>query len=69
MTEDLFIHILDEIRHIHASIETTRNDVREVMHRINSLDGQVAILHEEMGRVRADLTHLSSRIDRLSDAI
>ena len=69
MTEDLFIHILDEIRHIHTAIETTRNDVREVMHRINSLDGQVAILHEEMGRIRADLTHLSARIDRLADTV
>ena len=69
MTDDLFIHILDEIRHIHSAIETTRNDVREVMHRINSLDGQVAILHEEMGRIRADLTHLSARIDRLADNV
>ena len=69
MTEDLFIHILDEIRHIHGAIEATRNDVREVMHRINSLDGQVAILHEEMGRVRADMTHHSARIDRLADAV
>lgn len=69
MTDDLFIHILDEIRHIHSAIEGTRDDVREVMHRINSLDGQVAILHEEMGRIRADLTHLSARIDRLADAV
>jgi chromosome segregation ATPase len=69
MTEDLFIHILDEIRHIHSAIEATRNDVREVMHRINSLDGQVAILHEEMGRIRADLTHLSARIDHLTETV
>ena len=69
MTEDLFIHILDEIRHIHSAIGQARDDVREVIHRVNSLDGQVAILHEEMGRIRADLTHLSGRIDRLADTV
>lgn len=68
MREDAFILILDQLRHVQSAIEAGREEVRDLRHRVASLEVQVSGLHRQMGRLHLDLAHVSERLDRLAES-
>jgi predicted nuclease with TOPRIM domain len=61
MTEtDKFV--LEHRRHIRGPVDAPREDVREVKHRVGSLECEVAHVHVKVAE-------LSERVDRLSDRL
>jgi predicted nucleic acid-binding Zn-ribbon protein len=54
--------VLEHLRHIRGAVDGLREDMREVKHRVGSLEREVAHVHVKVAE-------LSERIDRLSDRL
>jgi len=50
--------VLEHLRHIRGAVDAMREDVREVKHRVGSLECEVAHVHVKVAE-------LSERVDRL----
>ena len=50
--------VLEHLRHIRGAVDAMREDVREVKHRVGSLEREVAHVHVKVAE-------LSERVDRL----
>ena len=54
--------VLEHLRHIGRAVDETRDDVREIKHRVGSPEAEVA-------QVQVKLAEHSGRIDRLADRV
>jgi hypothetical protein len=54
--------VLEHLRHIHRAVDETREDVRELKHRVGSLESEVAQTHVK-------LAEMSGRIGRLGEPV
>jgi predicted nucleic acid-binding Zn-ribbon protein len=54
--------VLEHLRHIGGAVDALREDMREVKHRVGSLEREVAQVHVKVAE-------LSERIDRVSDRL
>ena len=58
--------VLEHLRHIRGVVDGTRDDVRELTHRVGSVERETAHVHVELAQVHVKVAELSERIDRLS---
>jgi hypothetical protein len=52
--------VLEHLRHIRGAVDALRDDMREVKHRVGSVEREV---------VHVKVAELSERVDRLSDRL
>jgi predicted nucleic acid-binding Zn-ribbon protein len=52
--------VLEHLGYIHGAVDALRDDMREVKHRVGSLEREVAQVHVKVAE-------LSERVDRVSD--
>jgi predicted nuclease with TOPRIM domain len=61
--------VLEHLRHIRGVVDGTRDDVRELKHRVGSVERETAHVHVELAQVHVKVAELSGRVDRLSDRL
>jgi uncharacterized coiled-coil DUF342 family protein len=54
--------VLEHLRHIRGAVDGLREDMREVKHRVGSIEREVAHVHVKVAE-------LSERVDRVSDRV
>ncbi|MCU0889282.1 MAG: hypothetical protein MUC64_14960 [Rubritepida sp.] len=61
--------VLEHLRHIRAVVDATREDVRELKHRVNAVEVALAGMRRDDAGLAEGIALLSARTDRLSDRI
>lgn len=61
--------VLEHLRHIRAVVDATRDDVRELKHRVSAVEIALAGLRRDDAGLAEGLAMLGARTDRLSERI
>lgn len=61
--------VLEHLRHIRAVVDATREDVRELKHRVSAVEIALAGLRRDDAGLAEGLAMLGARTDRLSERI
>ena len=69
MTDNIENLILEHLRAIRADVAETKADVREVKHRLTSLEGAVAGLRRDEAHLYGDVVDQHARYDRLVERV
>lgn len=69
MIENVEDLVLGHLRAIRADVAGIKDDVREIKHRLTSLEGAVAGLKPDQAASYADLADQHARYDRLAERI
>ena len=69
MTEKVDRLVLEHLRAIRTDVASTKDDVREVKHRLTSLEGAVAGLKRDQASSDADAADQHARYDRLAERL
>jgi hypothetical protein len=69
MTEAVDNLVLEHLRAIRADVPSIKDDVREVKHRLTSLEGAVAGLKRDQAASYADTADQHARYDRLVERL
>ncbi|HXC57569.1 MAG TPA: hypothetical protein VNU97_19875 [Rhizomicrobium sp.] len=57
--------VLEHLRHIRATVDATRQDIRDLTHRVGMLETQYAGLEGQIAGLHAQYAHVATRIDRV----
>ena len=69
MTETVDNLVLEHLRAIRADVASIKDDVREVKHRLTSLEGAVAGLKRDQAPSYPDAADQHARYDRLAERL
>jgi predicted nucleic acid-binding Zn-ribbon protein len=61
--------VLEHLRHIRAVVDATREDVRELKHRVSAVEIALAGMRRDDAGLAEGLAMLGARTDRLSERI
>ena len=69
MTENVENLVLEHLRAIRADVSGIKDDVREIKHRLTSLEGAVAGIKRDQAASYADTADQHARYDRLAERV
>lgn len=67
MTEATDSLVLEHLRHIRASVDSLREDMREVKGRLTGVEAGLAAVRRDMGALAEADARIQGQLDRLSD--